>query len=250
MHIAARLVSTTILLKFSALLSSPLACAEPGFLIAAAADLQPLQAQLQTEFAKVAGVRPEFTFAASGSLAQQIQNGAPYDVYLSANERFVNQLRDSGRILPDTVAVYAYGRIALWSKGNRFKSLPELAAAAVRHVAIANPTHAPYGAAAQSALRNQGLWDKLKPKLVYGENVEQAYRYAETGNADAAIVGWSLVFNQGGILLPAVWHPKIAQTGAVVKGCRHPELGRKFLAFLTSREGKAVLRGFGFDLPD
>jgi molybdate transport system substrate-binding protein len=250
MCFAARFVSTVLLLNFSALLSSPAPQDRQGFLIGAAADLQPLNDQLGAAFAKVAGTRPVFTFAASGSLAQQIRNGAPYDVYLSANETFVRQLGESGHLLPDTIKVYAYGRIALWSKSGRIHTLADLTAPSVRHLAIANPVHAPYGAAAQAALRSQGLWEKLEPKLVYGENVEQTYQYAESGNAEAAIVGWSQVFKKGGILLSATWHPQISQTGAVVKGSRHPDLARRFLAFLTGGEGKAVLRQFGFDLPE
>ena len=249
MCFAARFVSTVLLLNFSALLSSPAGQVSPALLIGAAADLQPLRNQLEAAFSKSAGVRPVFTFTASGSLAQQIRNGAPYDVYLSANESFVKRLEQSGHILSDTVKVYAFGRIALWSKGERVHALSDLLASHVRHVAIANPAHAPYGAAAQAALRNQGLWEKVEPKVVYGENVEQTFQYAESGNADAAIVGWSQVFNKGGILLPASWHPRISQTGAVVKSSRHQELGRKFLQFLTSQEGRAVLKQFGFDLP-
>jgi molybdate transport system substrate-binding protein len=250
MCFAARFVSTVLLLNFSVLLSSLAAENSGELLIGAAADLQPLKNQLETAFSKLAGSRPTFTFAASGSLAQQIRNGAPYDVFLSANDTFVKQLADSGHLAPDTVKVYAYGRIALWSKSGRIHSLTDLTAPSVRHVAIANPTHAPYGVAAKAALVSQGLWEKLEPRVVYGENVEQTWQYAESGNADAAIVGWSLVFNKGGILLPATWHPRIAQAAAVVKGSRHQEAARRFVEFLTGREGKAVLRQFGFDLPE
>jgi molybdate transport system substrate-binding protein len=231
-------------------LSSPAGQDSQGLLIGAAADLQPLQNQLATAFLKVAGSRPVFTFAASGSLAQQVRNGAPYDVFLSANDSFIRNLSESGHLVPDTVKVYAYGRIALWSKSARIHSFTDLTATSVRHVAIANPTHAPYGAAAQAALRSQGFWDKLQPKLVFGENIEQTFQYAESGNADAALVSWSLVFDRGGILLPATWYPRISQTGAVVKASRHQEQARRFLAFLTGTDGKAILRQFGFDLPD
>jgi molybdate transport system substrate-binding protein len=249
-YFAARFVSTVLLLNFSVLLSSPAEGAGAGLLVGAAADLQPLQNQLASAFSKAVGVTPAFTFAASGSLAQQIRNGAPYDVYLSANETFVKQLGESGHLLSDTIQIYAFGRIALWSKKGRIRSLADLTAAQVRHVAIANPVHAPYGAAAKAALSSQGLWEKLEPKVVYGENVEQTYQYAESGNADAAIVGWSLVFNKGGILLPAAWHPRIGQTGAVVKGSRRADVARRFLSFLTGKDGREVLKQFGFDLPD
>jgi molybdate transport system substrate-binding protein len=159
-------------------------------------------------------------------------------------------LEESGYLLDGTIRVYAFGRIALWSKSGRIRTMGDLTAPQVRHVAIANPLHAPYGAAAKAALSSQGLWEKLEPKVVYGENVDQTWQYAESGNADAAIVGWSLVFNKGGILLPAAWHPRIGQTGAVVKGSRHADVARRFLSFLTGKDGREILRQFGFDLSD
>jgi molybdate transport system substrate-binding protein len=250
MRCAARFVSTLLLLNVSLSLSSVVAQSRPAILVAAAADMQPLQNQLKAGFFRFAGGEATFTFGASGSLAQQVRNGAPYDVYLSANDTFVKQLADSGDLIKDSIQVYGYGRIALWSKSGRIHTLADLAAPEVRHLAIANPVHAPYGAAAQAALRSQGYWDRLQAKLVFGENVEQTFQYAQSGNADAAIVGWSQVFNKGGILLPATWHPRISQTGGVVKGSRQLELARRFMAFLTGKEGRAVLRQFGFDLPD
>jgi len=250
MRFAARFVSTLLLLNVSATLSSVVAKGQQGILVAAAADLEPLQNQLRTGFSQVAGAEATFTFAASGSLAQQVRNGAPYDVYLSANDAFVNQLAESGFLLKDSVHVYGYGRLGLWSKSGRIHNFADLMAPEVRHLAIANPVHAPYGAAAQAALKSQGYWDKLQPKMVFGENVEQTFQYAQSGNADAAIVGWSLVFNKGGILLPAAWHPPIRQSGGVVKGSKHAVLAGRFMAFLTGKKGRALLREFGFDLPE
>lgn len=250
MRFAARFVSTLLLLNVSASLSSVGAQIKQAILVAAAADMQPLQNQLRAAFSRFAGGETTFTFGASGSLAQQILNGAPYDVYLSANDTFVKQLADSGHLAKDSIQVYGYGRLALWSKSGSIHTLADLIAPAVQHLAIANPVHAPYGAAAQEALRSQGYWDRLQAKIVYGENVEQTFQYAESGNADAAIVGWSQVFNKGGILLPATWHPRISQMGGVVKGSRNPVLAQRFMAFLTGKEGRAVLRQFGFDLPD
>src|ERR1044072_8886650 len=173
MCFAARFVSTVLLLNFSVSLSSPAAQRTQSLLIGAAADLQPLQNQLATTFSKLSGSTATFTFAASGSLAQQIRNGAPYDVYLSANDTFVKQLASSGHLLPETVQVYAHGRIALWSKSGRIRTLTDLTGTGVRHVSIANPIHAPYGAAAKAGLQSQGLWGKVEPKGGYGENVEE-----------------------------------------------------------------------------
>ena len=146
-------------------------------------------------------------------------------------------------------SVYAFGRIALWSKNAQIRSLADLARADVKHIAIANPDHAPYGAAAKQALKNQGLWDKLEPKIVYGENVAETFQYARGGNADAAIVSDSLVFDKGGILLPSAWHQKISQSGAVVAGSKNQALARKFLIFLKAGKGREVLQRFGFECP-
>src|SRR5215469_11939531 len=195
MSFAARFISTILLLNISVLLSSVAAQPPQGILAAAAADLQPLEHKMTQSFG---GGGVTFTFGASGNLAQQIRNGAPYDVYLSANERFVKELAAERRLLPETVRVYAYGRIALWSKSGQIHTLADLRRPEVKHVAIANPAHAPYGAAARAALEQQGLWRELETKVVYGENIEQTFQYAETGNADAAIVAWSLVIRKGG----------------------------------------------------
>lgn len=250
MRFAARFISTVLLLNISASLSSVVAQTRSSLLVAAAADLQPLQYQLTKAFSRLSRAELVFTFGASGMLASQIRNGAPYDVYLSANETFVKQLAESGYLLKDTVQVYGYGRIALWSKGGKFHTLVDLAAPGMRHLAIANPTHAPYGAAAKAALQNKGLWDRLEPSIVYGENVEQAFQFAESGNADAVITAWSLIFNKGGIQLPSSLHPKISQSGGVVAHSRKIALARQFMGLLGGREGKTVLRQFGFDCPD
>jgi len=225
------------------LLSSAAQHGKSAILVAAAADLHPLQAILS----KASPVPVEFIFGASGALVQQIRNGAPYDVYLSANERFVKELADSGLLLKDTVQVYAQGRLGLWSKSGRIRSLQDLASPAVRHIAIANPTHAPYGAAAKAALENQGLWTKLEPKIVYGENVEQTFQYAASGNAEAAIISWTLVFNKGGIQVSATLHPVISQSGGVIAASRNREAARKFMQFLAGKDGKAILSQFGLE---
>jgi molybdate transport system substrate-binding protein len=179
-------------------------------------------------------------------LARQIEQGAPYDVYLSANERFVADLAASGHLVPGTVRVYAVGRIALWSQEGVVRSLDGLDSARVRHVAIANPSHAPYGQAAKEALENKQLWRKLERKIVFGENVRQALQFAESGNADAAITAWSLVFASGGVLLPQVLHSPIRQGAGAVAGSRHPEWAARFLEFLTGPDAQKLLRQYGF----
>jgi molybdate transport system substrate-binding protein len=217
-------------------------------LVAAASDLAPLAASIEKGYQNATrpatAQRVRFTFASSGSLAQQIKNGAPFDLFLSADARFVSDLTASGQLDAATVVTYATGRIALWSASGDVRSLADLRKPAVTHIAIANPEHAPYGAAARAALENQGLWRDIQSKLVYGENVRQALQFAESRNAEAVITSWTLLLGRG-ILLPASWHPAILQAGAVVKASPQSENARGFLRFLTSEAGRKILQAGG-----
>ena len=239
-------VSTIPLLNLSVLLSSSLLWSAEPLLVAAAADLARTQASLSASFAKTAGIHVRFTFGSSGMLARQIENGAPYDVFLSANEGFVRELTKTGKIVPDSVVNYASGRLGLWSRSGRYRKLTDLLDPAVRHVAIANPVHAPYGMAAREALKRQGFWEKLEKKLVYGENVQQAFQFAQSGNADAVITAWSLVHDRGGVLLPDAWHQPVRQVGGAVAGRPNTEAARRFLRFLAGPEGRKILEKSGF----
>ncbi len=185
------------------------------------------------------------TLGASGMLAKQIEAGAPYDVFLSANERYVTELAASGRLEPASVRLYAFGRLGLWSRDGKIHDVRELTAASVQHVAIANPAHAPYGAAAQDFLERLHLWKALQPKIVYGENVRETLEFAESGNADAAITAWSLLFDhQGAVLLPED-HTPIRQAGGIVKGTSQPDAARRFMEFLVGPYGQALLAAHG-----
>jgi molybdate transport system substrate-binding protein len=216
-------------------------------IVAAASDLGPLTSNLAQAFERVSHSKIKFTLASSGSLAQQIQNGAPFDVFLSADERWVKQLVSSGNLESNTT-LYAFGRIALWSKDGRVQSMTDLKDPAVKHLAIANPDHAPYGIAARKALETQGLWREIQPKIVYGENVRQAMQFAESGNADAVITSWTLLIGRG-VLLPAEWHDPIRQAGGVVKSSVQAPAARQFLQFLTSAEGRKILQDGGLFPP-
>lgn len=205
-------------------------------LIAAASDLAPLAPKLEHAYKE----KIRFTLASSGSLKQQIENGAPFDVFLSASEQYV---RDLGGLVTDAT-VYATGRIALWSPNGSVTSLADLRKNAVTHLSIPNPQHAPYGVAAKEALESQGVWKDVEAKIVYGENVRQALQFAESGNVDAVITSWTLLIGKG-MLLPAEWHSPIRQTGAVVKSTRQPEAARRFLKFLTGPEAQKILKDGG-----
>jgi molybdate transport system substrate-binding protein len=210
------------------------ACA---LLIAAASDL----ALLQPEFAgAVPGCEIRISFSSSGMLARQIEAGASFDVYLSANRSFVDRLVEAGAVR-GTVP-YARGRIAVWSKrGLAWRDLGR-----ADRISIANPAHAPYGVAAKEALEHQGLWHKLQGRLVYGENVRQAWQFAETGNVDMTITAWSLVKDRDGELVPEVWHKPIIQAAGIPVRARNPHAARRFLAWLTSAAGQKVLASEGF----
>jgi molybdate transport system substrate-binding protein len=207
-------------------------------LIAAASDLAPLAPKIEKAYKE----KIRFTLASSGSLKQQIENGAPFDVFLSANEVYVKDLAAAGLVTDGTV--YAIGRIALWSPKGSVKSLQDLKKTTVTHLAIPNPQHAPYGVAAKEALESQGLWKQVEPKIVYGENVRQALQFAESGNVEAVITSWTLLIGKG-MLLPAEWHSPIRQTGAIVKSSSQADAGRRFLKYLTGPEGQKILKDGG-----
>lgn len=216
-------------------------------IVAAAADLAPFEQPIAAAFRAETGLNVKFSFGSSGMLARQVANGAPFDVYLSANEGFVEELRTGGRLEPATIRTYASGRLGLWSASGKIKTTKDLLA--IRSIAMANPKHAPYGMAAEQFLRSEGSFGQLQPKLVLAENVRQAYEFARTGNADAVITAWSLVFDKGGILLPDAGHKPIRQSGGVVKGSRNAAAARRFMDFLTGPKGQAILQAGGLFPP-
>jgi molybdate transport system substrate-binding protein len=229
------------------LLSSIPLAAQCPVLVAAASDLQPLSSSISDSFQRISGSSIAFTFGSSGMLAQQIRQGAPYHVFLSANERFVGDLARAGAVDPASVRVYAIGRLAVWSRDGKTRSLQDAAAPRIRHVAIANPAHAPYGQAAVEALKKAGLYDRVRDRLVMAENVRQALQFVESGNAEAGIIAWSLVIGRGGVLVPQELHSPIRQSAAATKGAS--AAARRFLEFLGSEKGLALLEAGGFGRP-
>lgn len=230
--------------------------AEP-FTVAAAADLKYAMADLAAEFEKShPGSSPDIVFGSSGKLYQQIANGAPFDLFFSADISLPRLLKDSG-LAQSEVRPYAYGRLALWSSGRLpgKLSLERLAADDVRFVAIANPKHAPYGMRAQEILENLGLWAKVSPKLVFGENVAQAAQFVDTGSAQAGIIALSLVLkpelkNKGSyIVIPDNLHMPLEQGYVLLKHAGNNRAAAEFGDFVASYKGRAILRSWGFTLP-
>ncbi len=226
------------------LLSCSLPTSAQSLLIAAASDLAPLEKSLQQAFHQRTGIALRFSFGSSGMLAKQIANGAPFDVFLSANEQFVDEVERSGFVFQKQRTVYALGRLGLWSRSRGVNALEDLLAPGVRHLAIPNPKHAPYGVAARELLQAAGLWKGLEAKLVYGENVRQAFEFASTGNADAVLTAWTLVHDKGGKLLPAR-HAPLRQSAAVLTASRRRPDAARFMEFLISPAGQAILQAGG-----
>jgi molybdate transport system substrate-binding protein len=227
---------------------------KPSLTVSAAADLTLAFEEMGKLFEQDTGIKVTFNFGSTGQLAQQIEQGAPVDLFAAANVSFVERLEQRGLTLPDTKAIYAQGRITLWTRPDsslRVEKVEDLTRADVKRIAIANPEHAPYGIAAREAMQSAGVWEKVSPKLVFGENIRQAHQFAESGNVDVAIISLSLSMHSPGrwTLIPAELHKPINQALAVIKGTRQEEAARKFAAFIGSDKGREVMRKYGFILP-
>jgi molybdate transport system substrate-binding protein len=223
-------------------------------IVAAASDLTPAFEELGRIFEQEAGTKVIFSFGSTGQLTRQIEQGAPVDLFAAANIGYIDQLERGGLILPDTKALYARGRITLWTRAESpvsIEKIEDLAREDVRQVAIANPEHAPYGIAAREALERAGIWEAVAKKIVQGENVRQALQYAETGNADVAIVALSLSIQSRGrwVLVPNEMHSPLDQALAVIKARAREQQARRFAAFVNGERGRAVMRKYGFILP-
>ena len=227
--------------------------------VAAASDLQVVLPEIVRGFEQSRGVTVALSYGSSGSFFAQIQNGAPLDVFLSADVDYPRQLAAAGLADAATMQVYARGHLALWARRDRrldlSRGLAALTDARVRHVAVANPKYAPYGRAAVAAVKSAGLYGALEKKLVMGESLAQAAQLVESGNADAGILSLSLVLGptlkaEGSYAeLPAGSYPPIEQAVVVVKASREGALARDFIGYL--RRGAAVeqLTRFGFTVP-
>lgn len=225
----------------------------PEITVSAAADLMRALPELAAAFQAETGVRVVANYGASGQLAQQIAEGAPVDVFMSADMHYIEELGDSGLLVRGTRAIFGVGKLVLWSPpgGPAVDSLGDLLRPSIHRIAIANPRTAPYGHAAEEALRMVGLWNVVRPKLVFGENVRQALLYAQSGDADVALVPASLVGKGGGrsAVVPEELYPRMYQMLAVVRDTRNEPAARTFVAFVTGREGLAILARHGFEPP-
>jgi len=222
--------------------------------VAAAADLQFAFSDLAELFEQQTGQKVTLIFGSTGQLSQQIENGAPYDLFAAANIDYIHQLAEKKLVLEDSVALYARGRIVLAANrqtGIKVVELKDLLNPQIRHIAIANPEHAPYGVAAKQALETAGLWEAIEPKLVFGENVRQALQYVQSGDAEAGIVALSVadVPEITWTLIDEANHQPLDQALAIVASSQQAELARQFAAFINGEHGRPIMRRYGFILP-
>jgi molybdate transport system substrate-binding protein len=240
-------------------LLSPLLVAQE-LRVAAAADLNYVMQDLAARFEQKTGAEVDLSFGASGNFYSQIQNGAPYDLFFSADLGYADKLAAAGFVEPASLRTYAVGHLVLWvpnsSKLDPGKlKMDLLLDPSVQRIAIANPQHAPYGRAAMAALEHFGLKDKIAGKLVLGENISQAAQFVQSGNAEAGLIALSLAMspamkNAGKYWeLPEDAYPEIQQGVGILSSSKHKQAAQAFIDYIGSPEGTAVLEQYGFRVP-
>jgi molybdate transport system substrate-binding protein len=228
--------------------------------VAAAANQKTAAEELKRGFeAEQPGVEVALTLGASGAFFSQFQNGAPFDLFLSADREYPQKAVAAGLARAEDEQVYAFGKLVAWlPPGSTLdlerRGLAALADPAVKRIAIANPAVAPFGRATEAAFKAAGVLDAVREKLVLGTSVAQAAQFATTGAADVAFLPRSLTFGQelsaGRVVpVPEALHPRIEQSGIVLAAAREPALARAFLAFVTGEKGRAILAKYGYGLP-
>ena len=251
-------VSVLTLVGVLCLAASPARCEE--LTIAAAADLNFAFKELVGEFEKRTGNHVKLSLGSSGNFYSQIQNGAPFDLYFSADIGYAKKLHEAGHALPDSLYKYAVGRIVLWTSARSPLELERLGMdvlldPSIKRVAIANPKHAPYGRAAVAALQHFKIHERVKDKLVLGENMSQAAQFVESGAADIGIIALSLALattmKEAGRYweVPLNSYPSLEQGAILLKSGKNPKGARAFLVFLQGTEGRAIMRKYGFSPP-
>ena len=244
------------------LLISTLAWSAPNQLtLAAASDLTFALTEITHRFEQKTGSQVRLSFGSSGNFFAQLQNGAPFDVFFSADVEYPRKLAVDGAAISSTLWVYGTGRIVLWVPAGSPIDLSKMGMralldASVKRIAIANPAHAPYGRAAVAALQSFKLYDQLRDKLVLGENISQAAQFVESGNAQIGILALSLaraptLKGKGTAWeIPADSYPRIEQAAVVPKAAPNQALARAFLDYMRTPEARTVLRQYGFQTPE
>jgi molybdate transport system substrate-binding protein len=235
------------------------ACGRPAvetggdpLLVLAASDLQYALPEIATHYQREKGREVRFVLGSTGNLASQIEQGAPADLFLSANERFVDRLEERGLTVAETRRTYAVGRLAIvWAPGvPPLETVSELGEGDYSAVAIANPEHAPYGLAARQTLEAMGVWEALEGRLVLAENIAQAHHFVRSGNADVGLVALGVVIGVPGtehLVVPDDLHLPLRQTGVVLAASVDRDAAGDFLDYLVGSAGQRVLRRYGFE---
>jgi molybdate transport system substrate-binding protein len=228
--------------------------------VAAAADMSAALPELVTAYTKKTGQVVKVSFGASGNLTNQIRNGAPFDIFFSADEQYPQQLISEGLAEKDTLYRYAVGRLVLWVPNDSPLDLSKLGIKAlldpsVNKISIANPSTAPYGRAAEAMLRHFEIYDQVSSRLVVGENISQAAQFVESGNAQAGLVALSHALapamkDKGRYwTVPLDAYPTLNQAAVVISKSKQQDAAKKFLEFLRSFEASSLLTRYGFSLP-
>src|SRR5580700_10979187 len=229
--------------------------------VAAAADLSAALQEVATSYEKRTGVAVKLSFGASGALTQQIQNGAPFDVFFSADMDYPRQLIANSLAEGATLYRYAVGRLVLWVPADspldvEHKGMDVLLDPSVKKIAIANPQHAPYGRAAAAALKHYGMYEKVSERLVLGENISQAAQFAESGNAQVGFVALahaaapSMQGKGKYWIVPVEAYPQLDQGVVLISRSLHQKDAAAFLGFVKTEEAADLLRRYGFTSPD
>ncbi|HWH58938.1 MAG TPA: molybdate ABC transporter substrate-binding protein [Terriglobales bacterium] len=227
--------------------------------VAAAADLRPALDEINAKFKAESGIELHISYGSSGNFFQQLQNGAPFDVFLSANVDYPKKLAQAGLVASGTYYEFARGSIVLIvpydSKIDLTEGLHALLTPAVKKIAIANPSHAPYGQAAVAAIKSMGIYDWVAPHLVMGENISEAASFVFSGAADVGIVAKSLALAPAAakrakfVDIAAKNYPPLLQAMVVMKSAKDQSAAARFETFMRSEDTKKILQQFGFDLP-
>lgn len=226
--------------------------------VAAAADLQFAMQDVAAGFHRQTGKEVKLIYGSSGTFFQQIQNGAPFDMFFSANLDYPRRLESSGLIASGSYYPYARGKIVVWvandSKVNIDSGLKSLLDSAVTKIAVANPRHAPYGQAAVAAMQSEGIYEKVKEKLVFGENISQTASFVVSGAADVGVVALSLALSpnlkdEGRYAeIPATEYPPIEQACVILNSSKDKETAKQFLSYIKTAAVGATLKRYGFEV--
>lgn len=221
--------------------------------VAVAANLTGVMDEIARSFERETSIPVTVSFGSTAQLAQQVQHGAPFDLFAAADIEHVDTLIATGKLRKESRAIYARGQLVFWcpDAAKSVRLLSDLTKPAVRFVAIAQPDLAPYGRATVEALKAAAIWDQIQPKVTYAKSISMAKQYASSGNADVAFIALSLVMKERGAVIkvdPSLYRP-IDQAMAITTGTQHPEAARRFADFVLGDRGRALFAATGYLLP-